>query len=67
MVDLLLSYGSSTSVLNFRGELYTCKEFEGSQSVMENHRASHTKAVMEIMKKRDSLRKLQQVFLVGIE
>ncbi|XP_071943055.1 uncharacterized protein [Antedon mediterranea] len=63
LVRKLFQRGASSAVLDLRGKLYTCREFEGVQVLIETHRKNRTDRIMlaiKVDKKLKELRKLWQ-------
>ena len=67
MVELLLQHGSSTAVLDPAGQLYSCQQYHGCQSLIEARRGQHVRAVFSVLREGGSAGrdKLKSVFLVS--
>ncbi|KAK3767661.1 hypothetical protein RRG08_022696 [Elysia crispata] len=66
IVELLLSRGATTSLLDEHGQLVTCPQFEGLRIMVERHRYNHTKDIMRLIlegKGRKGLEQLRNIWL----
>ncbi|GFN91984.1 ankyrin-1-like [Plakobranchus ocellatus] len=66
IVELLLSHGATTSLLDERGQLIRCPQFEGLRIMVERHRQAHTRDVMQLLlegKGRRGLEQLRHIWL----
>ncbi|GFR73356.1 ankyrin-2 [Elysia marginata] len=66
IVELLLSHGATTSLLDEQGQLIMCPQYEGLRIMVERHRHNHTKEIMRLIlegKGRKGLDELRQIWL----
>uniref|UniRef100_A0A2C9LW87 Uncharacterized protein n=1 Tax=Biomphalaria glabrata TaxID=6526 RepID=A0A2C9LW87_BIOGL len=65
IVDLLLSSGATTAMLDTDGNLLTCPKYEGVRIIIDFYRDKHTKQIMKCIedKSKKGLTLLQQIWL----
>ncbi|XP_071103515.1 serine/threonine-protein phosphatase 6 regulatory ankyrin repeat subunit B-like isoform X3 [Haliotis cracherodii] len=65
IVLLLLQHGATTAILDARGALFTCPEYEGVRIMIETHREKQTKLIMKCVqdKSKKALAMLQKSWL----
>ncbi|XP_072034859.1 uncharacterized protein [Amphiura filiformis] len=62
IVKILLEHGASSAVLDLKGQLYKCKEFDGVQVLIERHRRTRTEQIMLCIKDRKRLGYLRRMW-----
>ena len=65
IVKILLDHGASSAVLDPRGQLYKCREFDGVQVLIERHRRTRTEQIMLCIKDRKRFGYLKRMWQVG--
>ncbi|PVD38559.1 hypothetical protein C0Q70_01175 [Pomacea canaliculata] len=65
IVQLLLQHGSTTALLDAKGQLFTCPQYEGVRVQIETHRQMHTKDVVAAItdRSRKALEQLEKIWL----
>ncbi|XP_033114521.1 ankyrin-2-like isoform X2 [Anneissia japonica] len=62
LVKKLLQLGASSAILDRRGKLYTCREFEGVQVLIETHRRTRTDRIMLAIKVEKEIKMLKKIW-----
>ncbi|XP_072180805.1 uncharacterized protein [Diadema setosum] len=62
IVKMLLDHGASAAIVDDSGYLYTCREFEGVQALIERHRKSRTELIMLGIKDKKRLKSLKKMW-----
>ncbi|XP_059173061.1 serine/threonine-protein phosphatase 6 regulatory ankyrin repeat subunit B-like isoform X2 [Physella acuta] len=63
IVELLLSYGATSAMLDNEGNLVSCQQFEGVRIIIESHRQQHTKQIIKCIQDKKGLEMLKQIWL----